>query len=177
MEQYLTKRNLFLLVFVIVIGVTFLIYDFSSSPTKENNKSAQLPKEGPKNIPYALKRQLAKQQAEKFIKEYFTYDTRNMNRSKRIKEMVSTPLYLEEVQVDVHVRPTAGFVASTLKKMENVDIQPLHEGFLWTGTLITEDLDGEGKKSIVPVDVTVVLQPVTDDPTKWLVSEVVEYDS
>jgi hypothetical protein len=69
-----------------------------------------------------------------------------MDRSKRIKEMVNASFLLEEVQVDLPIRPTAGFVAIAFSdKMEYTDIQPLHEGFFWIGFLIIEELDGEGK--------------------------------
>jgi hypothetical protein len=66
-----------------------------------------------------------------------------MDRSKRIKEMVNASFLLEEVQVDLPIRPTAGFGAIAFS--DKMDIQPLHEGFFWIGFLIIEELDGEGK--------------------------------
>ncbi|WP_169818320.1 hypothetical protein [Shimazuella kribbensis] len=181
-NKNVTKKNILIFLFILIVSLSFfiggLLGDSDKNPSSSSIKDDpfyQSKKQTTVKLSYAKKQELAKKQTERFVKEYFTYDTRKMDRSTRIQPMVESAFYQEEKEADIHIRPTFEIVTVAFRKMENVYIQPLNEGFLWTATLFMEVSNGNGQKSIQKNNVSIVLQSSIDDPTKWLVSEVILY--
>ncbi len=176
-SKNINKKNVTLLIFVLFMVILVFLFNMNNQPSESPDIEDTVPKhitEPTRKISASEARNLAKKQAERFVVQYFTYDTRKMNRSERIKPYVDTALYEEEKEADIQIRPTFEMVTITFKKMEDVYIQPLNDGFLWTATLYTEVTNGKGQKSMHRNNVSIVLNSEMDQSI-WLVSEVILY--
>lgn len=184
LTEHLNVRNIILfLVNVVVVGYV-IITSWLGDETPVQSKPASTPAQqdqaessSPPTLTFQDKT-IAKTAAEVFIRYYMTYDTNQVNRASKIEKISMPAIYQRVKEEDETIRPTADLRSSRWVKTENSFIQVSNQdGFLWTGTVLTEITDMKGNKRQEKNNVAISLERSALKPTDWLVSEVTVYDS